>query len=140
VKVVLDANVLLSGLLQRTTPPRQIMLHWQAVHIEIATSDHILASVHRALSKSYWQARSEEHGISAQLAEFHRLAKFVIPVDDVHGVAEDEEDDLVLATAVAAGADYLVTGDRYLLEIGEFRGTPIVSPRAFLDALAEDVG
>ena len=53
---------------------------------------------------------------------------------------KDEEDDLVLATAVAARADYLVTGDRYLLEIGAFRGIPIVTPRAFLDVLAEDAG
>ncbi len=64
------------------------------------------------------------------------LARMIVvqPVDDVHGVAADEEDDLVLATAVAAQADYLVTGDRYLLEIGEFRGIPIVTSRDRLDA------
>jgi predicted nucleic acid-binding protein len=39
----------------------------------------------------------------------------------------------------AKQADFLVTGDKYLLDIGEFRGIPIVSPREFLDRLLEDV-
>jgi len=39
---------------------------------------------------------------------------------------------LVLGTAVAAGADYLVTGDAGLLRIGEFRGVQIVTAREFL--------
>ncbi|MBA2469732.1 MAG: hypothetical protein H0V37_10035, partial [Chloroflexia bacterium] len=58
------------------------------------------------------------------LDEVSSLADTVLPVGDVHGVAEDDEDDLVLATAVAAQADYLVTGDKYLPRIGEFRGIP----------------
>lgn len=69
------------------------------------------------------------------LIEVSALAALVTPADDVHGVAEDDEDDLVLATAVAANADYLVTGDKYLLRIGEFRGIPIVFPREFLDLM-----
>jgi len=69
--------------------------------------------------------------------EVSALADIVTPADDVHSVAEDDEDELVLATAVAARADYLVTGDKYLLRISEFRGIPIVSPREFLDILQE---
>ncbi|MEJ7900756.1 MAG: hypothetical protein WKF63_02870 [Thermomicrobiales bacterium] len=42
-----------------------------------------------------------------------------------------------MATAVAAKVDYLVTGDKYLLRIGEFRGILIVSPRQFLDLMLE---
>ena len=41
----------------------------------------------------------------------------------------------MLATAVAANADYLVTGDKYLQRLDEFRGIPIISPRDFLDML-----
>jgi predicted nucleic acid-binding protein len=52
-------------------------------------------------------------------------------------VADDEEDDLVLGTAVAANADVLVTGDPGLLRIGEYRGVRIVTAREFLDILGE---
>ncbi|CAN5854334.1 hypothetical protein BH24CHL3_BH24CHL3_09380 [soil metagenome] len=71
------------------------------------------------------------------LASSRRTSTMITPANGVHGVAEDEEDDPVLATAVAAAADYLVTGDKYLLRIGEFRGIRVVSPRDFLDMLLE---
>ena len=51
-------------------------------------------------------------------------------------VPDDPKDDMVVATAVAAKADYLVTGDEKLLRLGSFHGVRIVTPRAFLDVLA----
>jgi predicted nucleic acid-binding protein len=39
----------------------------------------------------------------------------------------------VLGTAVAGQADYLVTGDKQLLELGNYQGIPILSPREFYD-------
>ena len=53
----------------------------------------------------------------------------------VHGVATQPKDDLVLATAVSAGAAYLVTGDRPLQTIGQYEGVTMLSPRLFLDLL-----
>ncbi len=53
----------------------------------------------------------------------------------VQGVASHPEDDLILATAVSARADYLVTGDRQLLALGTFQGVQIVSPRDFVAIL-----
>jgi predicted nucleic acid-binding protein len=53
----------------------------------------------------------------------------------VQGVASHPEDDLILATAVSAQADYLVTGDRQLLALGEYQGAQIVTPRAFATIL-----
>jgi len=50
-------------------------------------------------------------------------------------MATHPEDDLILATAASARADYLVTGDRQLLALGTFEEIAIVTPRAFLDLL-----
>lgn len=58
----------------------------------------------------------------------------------VAGVATHPEDDLVLATAISGSADYLVTGDRQLRQLGSFQGVVIVSPRTFLDLLASVEG
>ena len=56
------------------------------------------------------------------------------PVERV--VANDPKDDPIIATAVAAKADYLVTGDRaHLLPIGEHQGTRIISPRDFFEII-----
>lgn len=50
----------------------------------------------------------------------------------------DPEDDLVLATGRLARADYLVTGDRGLLELGSYEGMEIVTPRQFIALLESD--
>lgn len=135
-RVVLDANVLLSGLVTGTSTPQRIVQLWSDDQFDLVASDHILDGVERALLKPYWQRRLDLTQIQDRLTRLRRIVDVVSPTDDVHGVAEDDEDDLVLATAVAAEADYLVTGDKYLLDIEEFRGIRIVSPRAFLDEVA----
>jgi predicted nucleic acid-binding protein len=53
----------------------------------------------------------------------------------ISGVASHPEDDLVLAAAVSATADYLVTGDKQLQRLGAYQGDTIVSPRQFLTLL-----
>jgi predicted nucleic acid-binding protein len=54
----------------------------------------------------------------------------------VRAVPDDPKDDMVVATAVAARADYLVTGDRrHLLSLREYEGIRIVTPRQFLDVI-----
>ena len=51
---------------------------------------------------------------------------------EVHGIATHPEDDLVLATAISGGADYLVTGDAHLINLRVYKGVQICSPRDFL--------
>ncbi len=58
----------------------------------------------------------------------------------VQGVAADEGDDLVLATAIAGDAGFLITGDRYLQALGQYHNVVILSPRQFLQVLADDAG
>lgn len=63
-------------------------------------------------------------------------AEMVANIPELRVVTADPKDDPIIATAVAAHADYLVTGDRaHLLPIGEYQGIRIVSPRAFLEHL-----
>ena len=57
----------------------------------------------------------------------------VVITVEVSGVATHPEDDLVLAAAVSAGADYLVTGDKQLLKLGRYQGATILSPRDFAE-------
>jgi uncharacterized protein len=58
---------------------------------------------------------------------------------DIRAVPDDPKDDMIVATAVATGADYLVTGDRrHLLPLREYEGIRIVTPRQFLDLIADN--
>lgn len=50
-------------------------------------------------------------------------------------ILSDPDDDMILATALAAKADVIVSGDRHLLELQSYQGIPILSPRQFLDRM-----
>jgi putative PIN family toxin of toxin-antitoxin system len=139
---VLDANALAAGAagfrIQHGAPgqmPGQILRAWRAGQFELITSDHILAEVQRMLDKRYFQARLTSAQVTQFLAMLAREATVVPLTVTVAGVATHPEDDLVLATAVSAQAEYLVTGDRQLLRLGSYRGVTILSPRDFLTVL-----
>ena len=59
------------------------------------------------------------------------IIQLVDPIPLASQISRDLDDDIVLATAVAGNCEYIVTGDKDLLDLKEFRGIPIVKPRAF---------
>jgi putative PIN family toxin of toxin-antitoxin system len=62
----------------------------------------------------------------------------VVEIDDVPAVSRDPKDDKFLATAVAAGAHYIVSEDRDLLDLVEYQGVQIVDAAAFLSILQQE--
>jgi len=70
-------------------------------------------------------------GAQAALAAFAELCECVEPQPLPAPVCRDADDDIVLATALAAQADFIVTGDDDLLTLKEHQGIRIVSPREF---------
>ena len=64
-----------------------------------------------------------------------RLGRIVADVPDIRGVVRDPNDDMIVACAVAAGADYIVTRDKDLLALGEYDGIAMIKPEAFLAIL-----
>jgi uncharacterized protein len=131
-KVTLDVNMLVSGFLKGGGPPSTIIDAWRTGRFQVLLSTHIIESVHDVWERPYFIANSAR--IDRELA-VELMVEQTEPVDpdpSVTGIADDDEDDLVLGTAVAAGADYLVTGDTGLLAIGEYRGVKIVTAREFL--------
>jgi len=77
-------------------------------------------------------AFSEEQ-IADTLADLLGYLRVVEVTQQLVVVADDPDDDRILECAVAAGADYIVTGDRrHLLPLGSFRDTRIISAADFL--------
>lgn len=98
-------------------------------------SDHIFLELERALTDPYFTRRLATDDIAAYLDFVRRAATFTPLTVTVQDVAAHAADDLVLATAVSAQADYLVTGDKKLQGVGTFGGVTIVSARRFLGLL-----
>jgi len=115
--------------------PGELFRRWLQNSFELVLSEHILLELARTLEKPYFQ-----HPITAEQVEratraFRKRGRMIPITAEVVGVATHSADDLVVATAVSAGIDFVVTGDRGLLAVGRFRGVRIVTPRTFLDVL-----
>jgi predicted nucleic acid-binding protein len=74
--------------------------------------------------------------VQEEVETIRYFAEFVTPEDDVTVVMDDPDDDKFLEAAVAGRVDYLVSGDRHLLDLDTFREIDIVTPRTF----AEQIG
>ena len=101
IRAVLDVNVLASGSLKAPTPPGLLLDIWRAGSFRLIISDHILANLRRALTKTYFQRRLTAAEINAFIALLRQEGTLAPITAPVHGVAPDTEDDLVLATAMS---------------------------------------
>jgi uncharacterized protein len=130
VRIVLDTNVVLSALLWRGTPYRLLGLIRQQSAIELFTSAALLQELDEVLSRPVATARLALVGRSARdlLVDYAEIAEVVVPTVTPRVIIADPDDDEVIAAAVTAGADLIVSGDRHLLALGVYQGIRIVAP------------
>ena len=130
-RVVLDTNVLLSALAFPGSKPDQILLRDRHGEIEFFLSDFIVAELERILRDKFrFTTRQTDDRVSA----IRRMATLVVPKERIALVAAKDDDNRILECAVAAHADYLVTGDKeHLLPLRSIGATQIVTPAAFLE-------
>ena len=132
-RVVLDTNVLLSGIAYPASVPGKILAAWRHGSVEVLLSAYILDELRRVLPRL-----AHRHGLTS--AENDDLvdalsiqAEVIDPLPGTDLDLRDANDQPVLATLLAAidtsGADYLITGDKDLLALAE--RYPIVTPATF---------
>ena len=131
IRAVLDVNVLASAFPRLGGTPAAVVLAALRGDFVIVVSDTMLDRLVDTWQKPYVRSRFSDANVVEALERIRVRAEFVVPAADVRGVADDLEDDLVLATAVAGNATYLVTGDRGLLERDGYRGLTLATPAAF---------
>lgn len=140
ISAVLDANTITSGIIGFRNPssiPGLLLRLWRKGEFSLIISKHIRDEVKEVLRKPYFTTHLTPQEISRIQALLQFQAKQVIITSEVRSVATTPEDDLVLATALSAKTDYLVTGDGPLLrKVGNFyQGVNLVTPNEFLQIL-----
>ena len=129
-RVVLDTNVLLAAFAARGLC--EAVLEVCLEDHEIVLSEHILKELRRHLEHKLKLPASRAAEIVSLLQETGTLVK---PARVPATACRDRGDLAILGTALAGGANCLVTGDKDLLALGEFESVPILSPRKFYDGL-----
>ncbi len=134
-RAVFDTGILLAALITSGTPPDLIYRAWRKKAFELVTSEWQFDELRRVSRypklRKYLkpaEAGTLVNGLRHQATVLQELPKVEL--------SPDPDDNSILATAIAGGADYLVTGDkRDLLSLGKVEAVPIVAARAFADLL-----
>lgn len=130
-KVVVDTNIIFSASF-RGNPGKVIDL-WKEGELVICVSQEILSEYIRVLKKAGFAADD----LKEVLSLFAEPAKtfLVRPTKHFEIVEEDPGDNKFLNCAVKAEADYIISGDKHLKKLKEFKGVKILSPTSFLKEL-----
>lgn len=138
-RVVLDTNTLVSAILSPLGPPRRLLDDARAQIFEMYSSPVLMAELLDVVSREKFAKRLAAAGLTPLgiVGEIRRLAVMAAPVSVPRVVANDADDDHVLACALAAQADLIVSGDKHLLGLGgSYQGIPIVRPVQALQQIA----
>lgn len=131
-KVVLDTNVLVSGLIFGGTPGR-ILSAWADGEVSLVISPEILEEYRRVgeeLSKGREQL---EEALDSLLAVLAINATVVNAPSLPTSVCVDPDDDMFLAAALAADARMIISGDKHLLRVSGWQDIAVMKPRQFVD-------
>ena len=131
-RVVLDTNVLVSAMISNGKP-RELLRKGIDNQFSIVTSDLILKELATVLRRPKFKTSEDE---------IHRIILAIIWSSEItnvktkfKAVKEDPKDDMVVNTAYDGHADIIVTGDKHLLEMENFRGIKIITIKNMLELL-----
>ncbi len=136
-RIVLDTNVVMSALLWRGNPYQLLQAIRQRSNLQMYSSAALLEELGDVLTRPSATKRLGAIGqrASTLLLDYSYAVQLIEPAPLAQPVCRDPDDDEVLALAVAAQADLIVSGDQDLLVIGQFEGIAIVTARDALGRL-----
>jgi putative PIN family toxin of toxin-antitoxin system len=135
-RAVLDTSTVVSALLWHG-PSRQVLNAARAGSVDLFTSAVLLAELEDVLERPKFARRLAQAGASAHdlALGYAALALPVQPAVIDRVILEDPDDDAVVACAVAAGADVVLSGDSHLLALGEYHEIRIMGAAQFLSII-----
>lgn len=128
-RVVLDTNVLMSGIFF-TGPPGRILAAWTEGQLDLLASVDILTEYRRVARRLAQRYPSID--VDPVLDLVVRESRIVEPIPLPADACDDEDDVMFLACAIAGDATCVVSGDRALLRASGYKGIDVVTPRNFL--------
>ena len=132
IQVVLDTNVIISGLVF-FGPPRLILKHVIEGDIKLCISEEIIDEVKGVLEEKKFNYTPEITAIIRR--ELISISKLINPRKKLKIIEKDPKDNMVLECALEGHVNYIVSGDTHLLELKRFQDITIVKPSDFIKIL-----
>jgi len=135
-RIILDTNILLSGLLISHGAPAKLLDAWERNLFTLVACDALIAELRDVASRPFFKVRLRASAADLLVAG---LRDFSFYCQDLPSgpIAPDPKDSYLLALAEASAAQFLVTGDKELQSLRHHKSTQIVSPATMLALLKE---
>ena len=131
-RVVVDTNVLISGVYFGGMPYR-VLEAWRDGKFDLVFSPEILEEYRRVGEKL--EAQFTEVSLAPFLALLVMNAEIVEASELAEQVSRDPDDDKFVSCAIKGGCQFIVSGDKDLLDISGYRGVKVVTPREFFESV-----
>jgi len=131
-KFVFDTNVFVSALISKRGNPALLLDRVKKSYTLFISKD-ILSELKDVISRDKFGYTDEE--INTFVEAIISFSDIVNPEIVIEAIKADPDDNKILECAVAAGASYIVSGDRHLLELTEYGKIKIITPKVALDLL-----
>lgn len=130
-RVVLDTNIIISSALGGALV--LVLEKWDAGKFTVIVTTDVVSEYFEVLNRPKFGLKQET--IDKIANYIYQFSEFVVPEEKIRFVEDDPKDDKFLEAAAAGKVDFIVSGDKHLLDLKEFRSIPIITGREFLNGL-----
>jgi len=127
-KVTVDTNFLISSTQWDYSVAHKLLKKLILSDAEIFTTYDILDETAEVLERDFEYSKDEAKNIIEKILLFAKLIK---PKQKVDVIKDDPDDNKVIECAIESSSDYIITYDRHLLKLKEYKGIKIVTPEEF---------
>jgi putative PIN family toxin of toxin-antitoxin system len=135
IRVVLDTNILVSGIFWRGNPYKILQTCFQN-KLSLIISPAILEELQDVL-RTEKKFELTKNDISSYMRLLISHSTLIEPVQTIDAIKDDPDDNMILECAAEGKADYIISGDKHLLSLNEYSGIKILSAREFLQNVDE---
>lgn len=136
-RIILDTNVLISGLLSPLGAPAKLLDAWERKRFSLVTCDALIEEFRDVASRPFFKARLRASTVELLARGLEDFSLFYehLPAGPI---APDPKDSYLLALAEVSQAEFLVTGDKELQSLKHHKSARIVSPMEMVRLLQEN--
>jgi putative PIN family toxin of toxin-antitoxin system len=139
IRAVVDANLLVSAFISPLSYPREIVRCWRRGDFVLVTSREIIEEVNLVLHLPRIKVKYQltESDIQAFVLTLIHKGDCVSSQLAIKNVAPDPGDDKIISCAIEGEAQFIVTGDKALQQVKQYRGIKIINAEQFISVLGE---
>jgi putative PIN family toxin of toxin-antitoxin system len=130
--VTFDTNVILSATLWDGSVAQKLLFDLIRKEVKIYSSPSILEEYQTVLKRDF---EFSEEEISEILQNVLAFVELVIPTIKIEAVKDDPKDNHIVECAVESSSKYIITYDKHILNLKEYRGIRIIRPEEARDIL-----